>query len=214
MTSYQGQIYIDIPFEPSSDEYKSLEAFLSSDKNAQNGHIFLSFSPPPEKEENPAHWVSQVNRCRTLILSNIAVSWLNLRYPISAASVLVCQRISKWVAMICFILSQIGNKNDFAVLMFSAWAFLGCMTTSTPNVAVTGRDEVHQMSRQEIITASIECSDAGMRPQLVTASRKINNRPTLLWLMWPAIRNTNIDSISWKFSRNIGLDVLCNNAVK
>ena len=70
------------------------------------------------------------------------------------------------------------TRIDFAVLLFTACAFSGCTTTATPNVAVTGRDEVHQMSRQEIITASIECSDAGMRPQLVTASRKINNRPT------------------------------------
>ena len=28
MTSYRGQIYIDLPFEPSSAEFKSLEAFL------------------------------------------------------------------------------------------------------------------------------------------------------------------------------------------
>ena len=82
------------------------------------------------------------------------------------------------VAMICVDARLIMTRTDFAVLMFFACALSGCTTTSTPNVAVTGRDEVHQMSRQEIITASIECSDAGMRPQLVTASRKINNRPT------------------------------------
>ena len=82
------------------------------------------------------------------------------------------------VAMICVDARPIMTRTDFAVLMFFACALSGCTTTSTPNVAVTGRDEVHQMSRQEIITASIECSDAGMRPQLVTASRKINNRPT------------------------------------
>ena len=72
----------------------------------------------------------------------------------------------------------IMNRSGFAVLVFANCALTGCTTTTTPNVAVTGRDEVHQMSRQEIITASIECTDAGMRPQLVTASRKINNRPT------------------------------------
>ena len=70
------------------------------------------------------------------------------------------------------------NRSEFAIYVFASCVLTGCTTTNTPNVAVTGRDEVHQMSRQEIITASLECTDAGMRPQLVTASRKINNRPT------------------------------------
>lgn len=70
------------------------------------------------------------------------------------------------------------NRSGLVVLVLAIGALTGCTTTTTPNVAVIGRDEVHQMSRQEIITASIECTDAGMRPQLVTTSRKINNRPT------------------------------------
>ena len=116
---------------------------------------------------------------RELLISALAVSRLDLAtYFVAPAFSMYAWNVEIRVAMICFDVRPIMNKNDFAVLMFSAWALSGCTTTSTPNVAVTGRDEVHQMSRQETITASIECSDAGMRPQLVTASRKINNRPT------------------------------------
>lgn len=65
-----------------------------------------------------------------------------------------------------------------AIVFASALVLSACAADKTPNVPVTGREEVHQMSRQEIINATVECKEAGMRAQVITAERKINNRPT------------------------------------
>lgn len=56
MTSYRGQIYIDIPFEPSSDEYKSLEAFLEfPDGKCRFDDVTFFYLPLEKAMENSAH---------------------------------------------------------------------------------------------------------------------------------------------------------------
>ena len=56
MTSYQGQIYIDIPFEPSSAEYKSLEAFLEfPDGRSRFDDVTFFYLPLEKAMENSAH---------------------------------------------------------------------------------------------------------------------------------------------------------------
>ena len=56
MIPYHGQIYIDIPFEPSAPEFKSLEAFLEfpDGKSRLDGVTFF-YLPLAKAMENAAH---------------------------------------------------------------------------------------------------------------------------------------------------------------
>ncbi len=56
MTSYRGQIYIDIPFELSSAEYKALEAFLEfPDGKSRFDDVTFFVLPIAKAMENAAH---------------------------------------------------------------------------------------------------------------------------------------------------------------
>ena len=56
MTSYRGQIYIDIPFVPSSAEFKSLEAFLEfPDGKSRFEDVTFFYLPLAKAMENIAH---------------------------------------------------------------------------------------------------------------------------------------------------------------
>ena len=56
MTSYRGQIYIDLPFEPSSAEFKSLEAFLEfPDGKSRFEDVTFFYLPLAKAMENVAH---------------------------------------------------------------------------------------------------------------------------------------------------------------
>ena len=56
VTSYRGQIYIDIPFEPSSAVYKALEAFLEfPDGKSRFDDVTFFYLPLAKAMENTAH---------------------------------------------------------------------------------------------------------------------------------------------------------------
>jgi uncharacterized protein YcfL len=60
------------------------------------------------------------------------------------------------------------------LFLLAPLALVGCSSFETPNVSLETDKQAFHMSRAQVILGITECEDAGTRPVVITAKRKIN----------------------------------------
>ena len=60
------------------------------------------------------------------------------------------------------------------ILLLSLLSLTACSSYSPPNVSLETDKQAFHMSRAQVILGITECEDAGTRPVVITAKRKIN----------------------------------------
>ena len=60
------------------------------------------------------------------------------------------------------------------LLILATLALTACGSSSPPNVSLETDKQAFHMTRQAVILGITECEDAGTRPVVITAKRKIN----------------------------------------
>jgi hypothetical protein len=60
------------------------------------------------------------------------------------------------------------------VLLLSTLSLTACSSYSPPNVSLETDKQAFHMSRAQVILGITECEDAGTRPVVITAKRRIN----------------------------------------
>ena len=60
------------------------------------------------------------------------------------------------------------------ILLLSLLSLTACSSFTPPNVSLETDKQAFHMSRQQVILGITECEDAGTRPVVITAKRRIN----------------------------------------
>jgi hypothetical protein len=60
------------------------------------------------------------------------------------------------------------------ILLLSLLSLTACSSYSPPNVSLETDKQAFHMSRAQVILGITECEDAGTRPVVITAKRRIN----------------------------------------
>jgi len=60
------------------------------------------------------------------------------------------------------------------ILLLSLLSLTACSSFEPPNVSLETDKQAFHMSRQQVILGITECEDAGTRPVVITAKRRIN----------------------------------------
>jgi hypothetical protein len=60
------------------------------------------------------------------------------------------------------------------ILLLSLLSLTACTSFTPPNVSLETDKQAFHMSRQQVILGITECEDAGTRPVVITAKRRIN----------------------------------------
>ena len=60
------------------------------------------------------------------------------------------------------------------ILLLSLLSFTACSSFEPPNVSLETDKQAFHMSRAQVILGITECEDAGTRPVVITAKRRIN----------------------------------------
>jgi hypothetical protein len=60
------------------------------------------------------------------------------------------------------------------ILLLSLLSLTACSSYSPPNVSLETDKQAYHMSRAQVILGITECEDAGTRPVVITAKRRIN----------------------------------------
>jgi len=60
------------------------------------------------------------------------------------------------------------------LLLLTPLLFAACTSFTPPNVSLETDKQAFHMSRQQVILGITECEDAGTRPGVITAKRRIN----------------------------------------
>ena len=60
------------------------------------------------------------------------------------------------------------------LFLLAPLALIGCSSFEPPNVSLETDKQAFHMSRQQVILGITECEEAGTRPVVITAKRKIN----------------------------------------
>jgi hypothetical protein len=60
------------------------------------------------------------------------------------------------------------------VFLLSTLSFTACSSFEPPNVSLETDKQAFHMSRAQVILGITECEDAGTRPVVITAKRRIN----------------------------------------
>ena len=58
-------------------------------------------------------------------------------------------------------------------MLGAALVMAGCASSDIPKANDVSDNEVHEMTRQEVINATQQCTDAGMRPQISYTVKKV-----------------------------------------
>jgi uncharacterized protein YcfL len=61
-----------------------------------------------------------------------------------------------------------------SILLLSLLSLTACSSYSPPNVSLETDKQAFHMSRAQVILGITECEDAGTRPVVITAKRRIN----------------------------------------
>jgi hypothetical protein len=61
-----------------------------------------------------------------------------------------------------------------SILLLSLLSLTACSSYSPPNVSLETDKQAYHMSRAQVILGITECEDAGTRPVVITAKRRIN----------------------------------------
>jgi len=64
------------------------------------------------------------------------------------------------------------------VLLLSTLSFTACSSFEPPNVTLETDKQAYHMTRAQVILGINECEDAGTRPVVITAKRRINGVTT------------------------------------
>jgi uncharacterized protein YcfL len=64
------------------------------------------------------------------------------------------------------------------ILLLSLLSLTACSSFEPPNVSLETDKQAFHMSRQQVILGITECEDAGTRPVVITAKRRINGVTT------------------------------------
>ena len=64
------------------------------------------------------------------------------------------------------------------VLLLSLLSLTACSSYSPPNVSLETDKQAYHMTRAQVILGINECEDAGTRPVVITAKRRINGVTT------------------------------------
>jgi hypothetical protein len=64
------------------------------------------------------------------------------------------------------------------VLLLSTLSFTACSSFEPPNVSLETDKQAYHMTRAQVILGINECEDAGTRPVVITAKRRINGVTT------------------------------------
>jgi hypothetical protein len=60
------------------------------------------------------------------------------------------------------------------ILLLSLLSLTACSSFEPPNVSLETDKQAFHMSRQQVILGSTECEEAGTRPVVISAKRRIN----------------------------------------
>jgi hypothetical protein len=60
------------------------------------------------------------------------------------------------------------------ILLLSLLSLTACTSFTPPNVSLETDKQAYHMSRAQVILGITECEDAGTRPVVITAKRRIN----------------------------------------
>jgi len=60
------------------------------------------------------------------------------------------------------------------ILLLSLLSLTACTSFTPPNVSLETDKQAFHMSRQQVILGITECEEAGTRPVVITAKRRIN----------------------------------------
>jgi uncharacterized protein YcfL len=64
------------------------------------------------------------------------------------------------------------------LLLLAPLAMIGCSSYTPPNVSLETDKQAYHMTRAQVILGINECEDAGTRPVVITAKRRINGVTT------------------------------------
>jgi uncharacterized protein YcfL len=64
------------------------------------------------------------------------------------------------------------------LLLLTPLAMIGCSSYTPPNVSLETDKQAYHMTRAQVILGINECEDAGTRPVVITAKRRINGVTT------------------------------------
>lgn len=64
------------------------------------------------------------------------------------------------------------------LLLLAPLAIIGCSSYTPPNVSLETDKQAYHMTRAQVILGINECEDAGTRPVVITAKRRINGVTT------------------------------------
>lgn len=64
------------------------------------------------------------------------------------------------------------------LLLLAPLTMIGCSSYTPPNVSLETDKQAYHMTRAQVILGINECEDAGTRPVVITAKRRINGVTT------------------------------------